>query len=110
MSEKQPELLPCPWCPPDEAGHSKPEARHIADMHGHAVICTHCAARGSLFGTEAEAIAAWNARPQSGALKRATEALRFIANLIGPNGERLFEGGCQSIAEHALAKLNQPKK
>ena len=42
------------------------------------------------------------------AIREAREALSFIAELIGPNGERLFEGGCASIAQQALAKL-QPK-
>jgi hypothetical protein len=41
---------------------------------------------------------------------RQAEALNFIANLIGPNGERLYEGGCQSIAQHALARAGKEQE
>lgn len=65
MTPNQPELLPlspCPWCSVEEAGDKKPSVVSLDEEQGYCVQCWHCWAQGPLFGTEAEAIAAWDTR------------------------------------------------
>ena len=59
------ELLPCPFCG-GEAEMLTAESMHGGNLYG--VMCNCCAGRTDVFDTEAEAIAAWNARAERGTL------------------------------------------
>jgi Lar family restriction alleviation protein len=75
-------LLPCPFCG-GEANRSK-----------HFVFCTACHAESDWFGTDAEALAAWNRRApgyRAGAeamRERAITAIRHHVTVAGPIWEQ----------------------
>lgn len=55
------DLLPCPFCG-GEAETLTAESMHVGYLFG--IMCNDCCSRGDVYGTEAEAIAAWNNRTE----------------------------------------------
>ena len=55
------ELLSCPFCG-GEAEMLTAESMHGGYLFG--IMCNDCRSRGDVYGTEAEAIAAWNSRAE----------------------------------------------
>jgi len=55
------ELKPCPFCG-GEAETLTAESMHGGYLFG--IMCNDCRSRGDVYGTESEAIAAWNSRAE----------------------------------------------
>ena len=68
------ELLPCPFC-----GWANSRSIGIWSDGGFWAECPDCFAQGPVEGTEAEAIAAWNARHREASQAELVEALEKIA-------------------------------
>jgi Lar family restriction alleviation protein len=86
-----PDLLPCPFC----GGNARAAAVHAGGIEWAQVECRAergCGAVGPTPATEAEAIAAWNTRPQQQQLTESAERIRKLEAEV----ERL----------HSLAKAN----
>ena len=89
-------LLPCPFCG-GEAEMLTAESMNGGYLFG--IMCNDCRSRGDVYDTEAEAIAAWNARTAHGTLT--AEQVE-----IAINNHCQFTVGCVVDAQAITDELN----
>ena len=91
------ELLPCPFC-----GWANSRSIGIWSDGGFWAECPDCFAQGPVEGTEAEAIAAWNARHREASQAELVEALEEARRQLEYIDERSPSGTTPAV----LARIN----
>lgn len=105
MTDRQGELLPCPFCGCDEVVIR--QMPHGWDCSEYAAQCKRCLNINGTSLSKQAAVAAWNTRATPDYVKPLVEALRSIAyRPLGGDTETYFCGvDMQNTAKQALSKL-----